>query len=114
MPGTINSIVIVIIKLPGTGGRGWKRFSFYGNENVKLIVPWPVWLSWLEYHLVDQRVVSSIPHQDTYPGFRFNALSGRVQEGSQSMFLSHIDVCLFVCLFLLASVSGSNEKKVLG
>ena len=30
------------------------------------LLPWPVWLSWLEYHLVDQRVPGSIPSWGVY------------------------------------------------
>ena len=70
--------------------------------------PSPVWLSWLEYHPIDQKVIDSIPSQGTYSGCWFKPQSVRVQEGNQSMFLAHTDVSFFFCL---PHPSKSNEKK---
>ena len=36
--------------------------------------PWPLWLSWLEHHLVDWKLTGSIPSQRTYTGCRFNPI----------------------------------------
>ena len=44
---------------------------------------------------IHQKVVGSIPGQDTYLGCGFNPLLGHVWEGGKrSMFLFHIDVSL--------------------
>ena len=49
---------------------------------------WPVWLSWLEHHLVHQKVMDSIPSQGTYPGWGFNPWSMCTGEGIQLLSLS--------------------------
>ena len=64
--------------------------------------PWPVWLSWLEHHPVDQKVTGLIPSQGTYLGCRFDPQSGPTQEGNQSMFLSHVAIYLSPFLSLKA------------
>ena len=52
------------------------------------IVPWPVWLHWLEDHLIHQNVGGSIPGQGTYLGCRFYPWSGVCMEGNQPILLS--------------------------
>ena len=38
----------------------------------EIIEPWPMWLSWLECHLVDRTAMGSIPSQGTGPGLHPN------------------------------------------
>ena len=50
---------------------------------------WPVWLSWLEYHPVDQKVMGLIPSQGTCLGCGFGPWLGRIwQATNRSFFLS--------------------------
>ena len=53
-----------------------------------------MWLSWLEHHPIDQKVMGLTPGQGIYPSCRFDPLPGHVPEGNQSMFLSHISLSL--------------------
>ena len=72
------------------------------SQFLKLdFLPWLVWLSWLECHLTDWRVVASIPSQGLYPGCGFDAQSRCVWEATNQ--------CFF--LSLPSSLSKGNEKK---
>ena len=84
--------------------------SLHSNRKIALARR----LSWLEHHPVHQRVAGSIPSQGTYlrSGFgRDPLLTVRADAGgNQVMFLSHIDLCLF----LSPSLSLQISDHVLG
>ena len=82
-------------------------------EHIRLRVGyWPLWLSWLECCPVDQMVVASVPSQSMYLGCGFNPWPGHIQEGSQSVLLSCIDVSLPFSLSLCLSLSLKAMKKI--
>lgn len=63
-------------------------------ENSK--EPWPVWLNWLEHHLVYQKVAGSIHSQGTYLGY--SAIHGRDTDGGQpinTISYQHLSLSLF-------------------
>ena len=67
------------------------------------LLPWMVWISWLEHQPIQQNVGGSIPCQDTYLGFRF--ILGQGVYGKQP-----IDVSLsHWCLSLSCSLSKINK-----
>ena len=49
---------------------------------MKNIVPWLMWLYWLEHPLVDQKFMGSILGQGTYPSCRFDPQLGHVRQGN--------------------------------
>ena len=49
-------------------------------------VPWPVWLSWLVRHPINQKVVGSIPGQGACLGCGFSPWWGHVQEATNGCF----------------------------
>ena len=59
-----------------------------------VLLPWPVWLSWLECHPVHQKVASSITGQGTHLGCRFGTKLGRVWEA--------ISWCFFLTMMFLS------------
>ena len=63
------------------------------NQQDVELLPWPVWLSRLECHLLNQVVVGSIPGQDTYPSCGFNPRLRCMQEG-KPIDVSQMDVSL--------------------
>ena len=69
--------------------------------------PWLVWLSWLEYHPVNQKVTSSIPSQGTCLHCGFSPWSGGYKRQARSMFPT--STFLYLSLFLPALVSEINE-----
>ena len=57
------------------------------SDYVKMkSLPWLVWLSQWEHHLINQRVAGSIPSQGTYLGFRSSPQSGCVREATNRCF----------------------------
>ena len=61
-----------------------------------LCLPWPMWLSWLEHHPLNQRAMDSIPSHGSYPVCGLDPWSGWVGEGNQLVFLFHIYVSLLL------------------
>ena len=47
--------------------------SYTNKEQIlkKFCKPWPVWLSWLEHHPINQMAMGLIPSQGTCLGYRF-------------------------------------------
>ena len=87
-------------------------FSAQGNVQLDIlmkVLPWPVWLYWLENCPIDQKVVSSIHSQGTYLGCRFDPQSRHVREGNQLMFLSHINVLGFFSSLSLPSFLSKKQ-----
>ena len=72
-----------------------------------------MWLSWLERRPVDRKGAGSTPGQGTYSDCEFDP-QWCAQEGSQSMFLSHISVSLSLSLSPPPSLSKSNDKMSSG
>ena len=81
------------------------------NCNKVNLGAWPVWLSWLEHHPLDQRVVGSIPRQGTYPGCGFNPWLGRVWQGNQ-ITVSHSDVSPSLSLYNEKISLGKDKNKI--
>ena len=83
--------------------------SFWGDENaLKLIVvPWLVWLSWLEHHPIHQKFAGSIPSQGVYLGCGFSW--GMRQPINVSVSLS---LSLSLSLISINASSGKDFKKV--
>ena len=73
-------------------------------------MPWLVWVSWLEPHPIDQKVIGSIPHQGGYLGFRFNLCQGTYKKATNGCF-SFTSLSLSLFLSISVSLSFSNEKK---
>ena len=46
----------------------WYHLGVQKSYNV----PWPMWLSWLEHHPINRKVMGSIPSQSTCLGCGFN------------------------------------------
>ena len=70
-----------------------------------------MWLSWLERHPINQKVVGLIPGQGTYLGCSSVPWSGHKQEATDQSF-SLTSMFLSLCLPLSPSLSKSNEKNV--
>lgn len=75
-----------------------------------IVLPWPVWLNWLEHCPVKQKVASLKPNQVTCSSWGLNPWSGRVQ-GNRLMFLSHLDDS--PPLFFFSSPFSKINKPVL-
>lgn len=60
------------------------------------------WSNWLEWHPVHQKVMDSIPGQDTYPGF------GAYMGGNQTMFFT----LMFLSLPLPLSLKSIFLKDI--
>ena len=79
------------------------------------VLPWPVWLGWLEHHPVNWKILGLIPT----PGLQVWSPVRVCMRGNQSMFLSHIDVSLPLSPSLPLSLksismsSGEDKKKCL-
>ena len=73
--------------------------------------PCPRWLSWLEHHPVDQKVVGSITSQGTYLSCAFDA-PGWGACGRQPINVSVTS--MFLCLSLSSFLSKKQWKSVLG
>ena len=54
------------------------------------------WLSWLESHPVQPKVVSFFPSQGTYLGCRFDAWSGLIQEATNWCFSLSVSLPSFL------------------
>ena len=83
-----------------------KRFleNNYHHQKHLLTSPWPVWLSRLEHRPINQKVMGSIPGQDTHLGCGFEPQSGCVREVT--------DQCFSLTLMLLSlSLSFSKINK---
>ena len=72
-------------------------------------LPWPVWLSWLQCHPINQKVTGWIPHQGTHLGCRFGPELGRVQGATDPCF-SLTSVFLSLCLSFPPPLSKINER----
>ena len=57
-------------------------------HSLTIFMPWPVWLSWLEYSPINQKVMDPIPSQGqrTYLGWGFGPRWGWVQEAADQCF----------------------------
>ena len=92
-----------------TGGRwgqilkGEREGPMARTPSRKEYLPWPVWLSWLEHHLGNQKVASSVPSWDTCLGCRF---SPHVWEATDPCF-SLTSILLSLSLSLPSSLSPS-------
>ena len=62
------------------------------SMRLRIIWPWPEWLSWLERHSVNQKVVGSIPSQGTC--LRCGSGSSWGTYERQPIDVSHMDVSL--------------------
>ena len=72
----------------------------------------PVWLSWLDCHPIHQQVGSLIPGQDAHLDCGFSPQLGCIWEGNQLVFLSHIDVTLFLSLPFSLPLKSINIYKI--
>ena len=70
-----------------------------------------MWLGWLEHPPVHQSLQVRFPVGAHTPVVGFIPQSGRVQEGSFSMFLSHIDVSLSISASLPSPSLKAMKKK---
>ena len=69
---------------------------------------WPVWLSWLQHHPVNQKSAGSIPGRDTCLGCRLGHRLGHVGEATDGYF-SFISMFLSFSLFLPSPLSKINK-----
>ena len=85
---------------------GLLNFALFSEKESRKIllkifslVPWPVWLSWLERHPAAWRIVNSIPGLCTSLHCRFGPLSGHMREATNQCF-SLTSMFLFPSFFL--------------
>ena len=52
------------------------------NEQIEDILPWPMWLSWLDCHPVNRKFAGSIPGQGTCLGCGFVPQLGSEREAT--------------------------------
>ena len=89
----------------------WEKVGKWKEEGKKTVEPWPVWLSWLECRPIDQKVVGSIPSQDTYLGCRLGPWSGHKRQVI-NVSLSHR--CFSLCLSPFFPLSLKSIDKSSG
>ena len=112
-PGHWSALTQVLI--PTSSGDNQEGWSALTNMSAIIKDPWLLWLSRFECPPINQKIIGSIPNQDTCLGCRFRPQSVCIWETTDqcfSLMLMFLSLCL--SFFLSLPPSPSLSLKTLG